>query len=160
MTLREPHLLVLLLWLAAWGGSLPAQNQKTITLQILDSRTARPLEASNFLVRINHQTTDHADWVRQPEGGAAKLTLPTGAQIVSIHATYDSAMLIYANCDSVHDGKEPQEHWYSVAEVLASGVTAPNGCGRKTKTPKPGEFIFFARKRNFSEQLREDYSAP
>ncbi len=137
-----------------------AQNERTITIRILDARTARPIVTSNFLVQINHMETIHADWVQSAESGPGKLTLPANATVISIHATYDSAMRTYVNCDSVGKKEGPGEHWYAVSAILASGVVAPNGCSRMTETAKPGEFIFFVRKENWRETMNGDYSPP
>ncbi len=154
-----------LLCLAALLGSAGAQPDKTITLRMLDSKTGLLIATSNFLVRINHQQEVHADWVKQSEDGTGSLTLPANAEVVSIHATYDSAMLIYANCDADKDHASADhaaspEHWYPVADILAKGIAAPNGCVGK-KVPdrlqvivKPGEFVFFVRPLNAREQFR------
>jgi hypothetical protein len=136
-----------------------AQTGKTITIRILEGKTARPIAVSNFLVRINHQKTLHGDWVRLNENGSGKLTVPGDADVVSIHATYDSSMQMYVNCDSMQEKRNPQEQWYAVSTILASGVVAPNGCSRMTETAQPGEFVFFVRKQSWREQMRE-YSSP
>jgi hypothetical protein len=135
-----------------------AQTGKTIIIRILDSKTARPVAATNFLVRINHQKTIHADWVTQNENRTATLTVPADATVVSIQATYDSAMQIFVNCDSMQDMRNPQSQWYSVSTILTSGVVAPNGCGKMKETAQPGEFIFFVRRANFRERTQDDYS--
>jgi hypothetical protein len=116
--------------------------------------------ASGFLVRINRQDTVHADWVKISEDGPVKLTLPADATVVSIRATYDSAMSTYANCDSAREKQNPVVHWYDVSAILNSGVVAPNGCGKMTETAKPGEFVFFVRKENWREKMKGDYSPP
>ena len=141
---------------AAWlTPTEHAQTGKIITIRILDSKTARPIVPSNFLVRINHQPTLHGDWVRVNENGSGKLTLPGEADVVSIHATYDSSMQMYVNCDSIQEKQNPQEQWYAVSTILAAGVVAPNGCSKMTETARPGEFVFFVRKASWREQMRE-----
>jgi hypothetical protein len=136
-----------------------AQTGKTITIRILDSKTARPIVPSNFLVRINHQPALHGEWVRVNENGSGKLTVPGDADVVSIHATYDSSMQMYVNCDSMQEKQNPQEHWYAVSAILTEGVVAPNGCSKMTETAQPGEFVFFVRRQTWREQMRE-YSSP
>ena len=134
-----------------------AQTSHTITIRILDSKTARPVVPTNFLVRINHQKTVHADWVVLNEDRTATLTLPADATVVTMQATYDSAMQIYVNCDTMKDKQNPQAQWYPVSNILASGVVAPNACTNMKETAKPGEFIFFVRKANFRERTQEDF---
>jgi hypothetical protein len=80
--------------------------------------------------------------------------------MVLIRATYDSAMVTYANCDSAKEKQNPVPHWYDVSTILTSGVVAPNGCSKMTETAKPGEFVFFVRKENWREKMQGDYSPP
>lgn len=64
-------------------------------------------------------------------------------------------MDIYVNCDSSKE-KTPIAHWYAIANILTSGVVAPDNCGKlklKTKvTAQPGEFVFFVRKESMTEK--------
>jgi hypothetical protein len=152
--------------LAASCGSLNAQTEKTITIRMLDSKSGLLIASSHFLVRINHQEASHGDWVHQNEDGTGKLTLPPDADVISIHATYESATLIYANCDADKDRGSAEhaaspDRWYSIATILESGIVAPNGCvGKKVPDKlqifaKPGEFVFFVRPLNSMERMRE-----
>lgn len=147
---------------------LSAQAAKTITVRMLDSRSGKLISTSDFLVQINHQKEQHANWVTVNEDGTGKLALPPEATEISVHGMYDSSMSIYVNCDS-EKGKgilENQgllqttvlpDHWYSIADILASGIVADNGCLKKKEADKqkveakPGEFVFFVRKRNWRE---------
>jgi hypothetical protein len=151
---------------------LSAQAVKTVTLRMIEGRTGRLIATSDFLVQINHQQEQHANWVTQNEDGTGKLTLPPEATEISIHGLYDSSMSIYVNCDG-QKGKgilEEQglketpvspDHWYSIADILASGIVAPNGCVKKKDaekqkfTAKPGEFVFFVRKKNWREDSED-----
>ena len=166
MDQRIRRVFFLLSCLAAACSAGRAQTQNTITVRMIDIRTGMLIPTSNFLVRINHQQTDHGDWVKQNEDGTGNLTLPVDAEVVSIHATYDSATLIYANCDADKDRgsaeKAPaKDHWYPIAEILAKGVAAPNDCiGKKVPeklqvVAKPGEFVFFVRPLNARERFKE-----
>ena len=134
------HLFLLLLCLAALCGPARAQTDKTITIRMLDSKTGLLISTSNFLVRINHLEQVHGNWVKQNEDGTGRLTLPADAEVVSIRATYDSATLTYVNCDADKDRGSADhaaspDHWYPVADILTSGVVAPNGCVGK-KVPR------------------------
>jgi hypothetical protein len=157
-------LLCLCLAASACFGTVSAQTEKTIIVRMIDSRTGILIASSNYLVRINHLKEEHGDWIVKNEDGSGKLTLPADAEEISIHATYDSATMIYANCDAEkdHGSSEKaasQEHWYPVATILASGVVAPNGCvGKKVPeklqvVAKPGEFVFFVRPLNPRERF-------
>jgi hypothetical protein len=149
--------------MAAFCASLCAQTQNTITVRILDAKTGHLVENSNLLVRADHQEAVHADWARQKEDGTAELKLPPEAVLLSIHATYDSSMETYVNCDSANEKRNPADRWYKVSEILASGLVAPNACGNPQEAAKikviakPGEFVFFVRKANWREQM-QDYA--
>jgi hypothetical protein len=142
-------------------GSLLAQTGKTITLRMLEAKTGRLIATSHFLVRLDHEKTVHADWVVQNEDGTGKLTVPRGASVLSIQATYDSAMRIFVNCDSDIGEAEPSVRWYAFSEILTTGIVAANRCGtpkavaRLRIVPRPGEFVFFVRKQNVWEEARE-----
>jgi len=155
MDQRTRRVFIFLVCLAAAFGTARAQTPNTITVRMIDIRTGMLIPTSNFLIRINHQQTEHGDWAKQNEDGTGILTLSADAEVVSIHATYDSATLVYANCDADKD------HWYPVAEILAKGIVAPNDCiGKKVPeklqvVAKPGEFVFFVRLLSARERFRE-----
>jgi hypothetical protein len=148
------------------GGLLRAQDQKTITIRMLDSKTGLLIPSSSYLVRINHQQEVHGAWVVQSDDGTGKLTLPAEADTLLVHATYEYATQVYVNCDTDKDHGSSEhapglDHWYPVAQILASGVAAPNDCAGK-KIPerlqvvaKPGEFVFFVRHPNTMERFKE-----
>jgi len=155
---------LLIVCLATFCGSVCAQAGKTITVRMIDTRTGILIASSNFLVRINHQQEEHGNWVEKNEDGTGNLTLPANAEVVSIHATYESATLIYANCDADKDHGSADhapspDHWYPIADILSKGVVAPNGCiGKKVPeklqvVAKPGEFVFFVRPLNSRERF-------
>jgi hypothetical protein len=150
-------------------AGVPAQTGNTITVRMLEGRTGRLVMTTDFLVQINHQQEQHANWVTLNEDGSGKLTLPPGATDISIHGKYDSSMSVYVNCD-MEKGKGILENqgllesavapdrWYPVTDILNSGVVAPNGClskkdaAKQKIAPKPGEFVFFVRKKNWREE--------
>jgi len=163
---RASRVFLLFVCLAAFCGAVLAQTARTVTIRMLDARTGLLIASSNYLVRVNHLKTEHGDWVQKNEDGTGNLTLSADADVLAVHATYDSATHIYANCDADKDhgsaDRAPSpDRWYSVANILASGVVAPNNCVGK-KIPerlqviaKPGEFVFFVRELNSMEKFRE-----
>ncbi len=158
MVQRTFRAVLSLVCMAALCGSLHAQAPKTITVRVLDAKTGQPVADSNLLVRINELDAMHNDWVRQNDDGTASVKIPAGASVLSVQATYDNSMEIYINCDAGKQKNTSTMHWYSVTEILTSGVVAPNECGKEKDvdkiraTAKPGEFVFFVRKRNWREQ--------
>lgn len=147
-------------------ASAQSPTPKTITVRMLDSKTGTLIATSNFLVRVNHLEAVHGDWARQNDDGTGKITLPSDAALLSIHATYESATLTYVNCDANKERASAEhaaspDHWYAVDAILSSGVVAPNGCAGKKISEKlqvvanPGEFVFFVRRMNSLERFHE-----
>jgi len=160
------RVVLLLACVAVFCGSLCAQTERIVTIRMLNSKTGNLIATSDFLVRIDHGQTAHGNWVVKNEDGTGKLTVPDSATVLSIRATYDSNTLTYANCDADKDlGSSDRapglDRWYKIADIVASGVVAPNGCGGKKVVEKfqvvakPGEFVFFVRKMSAREQARE-----
>lgn len=162
---RGSHrLLFLLLGMAAFSGAVWAQavaaratSDGKITVRMLDAKTGRLIPTSDFLIRVDHEDEmhAHANWVTQNEDGTGALTLPANAIIVSVQGKYNSSTEIYVNCDSVEKNTLPVLHWYTIAEILKTGIVAPNQCSKLKDIAKPGEFVLFVRKLNFREQYRD-----
>lgn len=144
--------------MVALSGLLPAQtaqSTKIITVKMLDAKTGALIATSDFLIRVDHTQELHGNWVQLNDDGSGKVTLPGDAALVAFEAKYNEDTVIYVNCDSVRDKPAPLPHWYAISTILTSGVAAPNGCSKHTAVAKPGEFVFFVRKQNWQEQLKE-----
>jgi hypothetical protein len=165
MNRRTYRVLALLACMAAFCGSLSAQAWQVIIVRMLDSKTGKLIQTSDFLVRVDHDSTVHANWVTQNEDGTGKLTVPKDASLLAIQGKYDSSTQIYINCDSAAEKENPSDHWYAVSTILTSGIVAPNGCVKPSDAAKikpvakPGEFVFFVRKHNWREQMDDDFSS-
>ena len=145
---------IALLCAAALSAGLHAQTVNTIQIRLLDGKTGLPVKASNYMVRIDHHDTAHNEWVQIKDDGIVLATLPPDAHEVAIKATYDMSMQTYVNCDVAKESDKERDIWYPIAQILKSGVVAPNECSQTHYTAKPGEFVFFVRKRNWVEQLK------
>jgi hypothetical protein len=156
MVRRTLGILTLLLSVAALSGSLSAQTGKIVTVRVLDSRTGQLIATPDYLVRINHEQTVHANWVTKNEDGTGKMIVPENATVLAVQARFDMGMSIFLNCDNAKDKQNPVARWYAVSDILSAGVAAPNGCGKRTAIAKPGEFVFFVRKESWREQLKDD----
>lgn len=147
---------------AALLGSLNAQTANTITVLMLDGKTGKPIIPSNLLVRVNHLDAVHNEWLRLADDGLGTVTLPKSASLLSIQGTYESSMEIYVNCDAAMQKDVHTLHWYSISDILAKGVNAPNECyedkyQESTRADtKPGVFVFYVRKNNWHE-VPEDF---
>jgi hypothetical protein len=171
--------LLLPVLLVALCGALPAQDTKTIMIRVLDGKTGKAIMGTGFMVRIDHQSNSHGDWVKQNEDATAVLTIPADARALSMHVAYDNSLEIYVNCDAEETKDTPGDLWYPVADIMSSGIVAPNGCTKSKVTEtlrhlekrsesdknkeaerlapsaKPGEFILFVRERNWKERAKD-----
>jgi hypothetical protein len=135
-------------------ASLHAQDAKLITVQLRDGKSGAPITPSNFLLRIDHSETVHSEWVKIYDNGTVLIRVPDDAKDVSLQATYDSGMSTYINCDVAKQKDKERESWYPIDLILKAGVVAPNECGKTVYSAKAGEFVFFVRKRNALDKLR------
>jgi hypothetical protein len=133
--------------------ALNAQTPQTISIRLLDGRTGLPVKASNFLVRVDHNETLHPEWVKINDDGTVVVTLPADAKEVSVKATYGMGMDTFVNCDAAKESDKERNIWYPIAIILNAGVVAPDECAKTDFKAKPGEFIFFVRKRSWYDQL-------
>jgi hypothetical protein len=141
--------------MVALCGPMRAQTAITITVRMLDGRTGKLVATTGFMVRVNHEETVNANWVVQNEDGTGTLTVPQAASVLTIQGTYDSSTEVYINCDAASGKANTIDHWYTVSDILATGVVAPNGCGKQKAAAKPGEFVFYVRRQNWRELMKE-----
>lgn len=130
---------------------LLAQDSKTISVKLRDGKTGLPVKADNFLVRVDHHDTILNEAVQINDDGTVIVTVPPDATQISFKATYNSSMDIYINCDAAKQSDKERDIWYPIATILQSGVVAPNECGKTEYKAKPGEFVFFVRKRDWRD---------
>ncbi len=148
---------VALAFAAAVCSPLCAQTGKTITILMLDGKTGKPIIPSNFLVRIDHLDAVRNESVRINDDGLGTAAVPDSASFLSVQGTYDESMDTYVNCDAAMQKNVRTLHWYSIQEILTTGVNAPNECykGKFEETthlePKPGVFVFYVRKTSWHE---------
>jgi hypothetical protein len=142
---------------AAFCGPIPAQEAHTITVLMVDGKTGKPIVPSNFIVRFDHLNAIRNDAVTVDDEGVARVLVPAGATYLAVQGTYSNSIEIYVNCDAGMEKDITTLHWYSVAEILRTGVAMPNECykGKYAEatyvTPKPGMFVFSVRKNNWHE---------
>jgi len=135
-----------------------AQSGDTVTIRMLDSKTGLPIVAREFMVWLSEsssaQRSGHEPiWVHADSQGRGELQLPSGAHFIRVYATYGKANWGYVDCDAVKDRTQAQQ-WYSVTDILRTGVTAPNYCSAKKAEAKAGEFVFFVREMTFWEKMK------
>lgn len=147
--------LCLMLWMTLIFSAAYAQTNRTIEIRMLDSKTGKTIASSEFQVWINHAVGTNRQWVQPNKEGVGEMALPPNASVIAVHAQYGQAKFFYVNCDSIRDGGLHTDHWYPVAEILSSGIVAPNGCNKRIVIAKPGEFVFFVRPQHWWEEMRQ-----
>jgi hypothetical protein len=143
-----------LAWIIAVCACLHAQDVKTISVRLRDGRTGLPITPSNFLLRADHHDTIQNEWVKINDDGTTVLTVPGDVKEISLQATYESGMDTYINCDAAKQNDKERHIWYPIAVIMKAGVVAPNECGKTDYPAHPGEFVFFVRKRNALDRMR------
>ncbi len=151
----------LLFWIVMMSSALCAQTDRTIGIRMLDSKTGQPITTSELQVWVSTSLTPGQTggrpprWIRPDADGEGTMTLPPDPSLITVHAQYGKAGWGYVNCDRLEDRGPFREHWYSVSEILSTGIAAPNYCSKQKAIAKPGEFIFFVRPMSFWEKFRE-----
>jgi hypothetical protein len=136
-----------------------AQAGTTIAIRMLDGRTAHAIIPNNLLIRFDHNDDIHSETLHIDDQGVGTVTIPANAQFLSVQGTYNDGMEIFINCDAGMEKNLQALHWYSIADILSTGVIAPNECykGKYERNPrvplKPGEFDFFVRKTSVKDQI-------
>lgn len=136
-------------------AALHAQTANVIHIRLLDGKTGLPVRADNFMVRIDHHDTAHNEWVKINDDGTVTATLPADAKELSVKATYNMDMETYINCDAAKENDKERNIWYPIDVIMKSGMVAPNECSKTNYTAKPGEFIFFVKKRSWRDSPDE-----
>lgn len=147
-------------WIAGIAASalcatLAAQNtppaQKIITIIMVNGKSGKTMIPDNFVIRFNHLNAIRNETLTLNDDGTGKVKVPADATYLSVQGTYESSTNLYVNCDAGMEKDASTLHWYSVADILSSGVSAPNECykGKYAKSAAipmaPGEFIFYVR---------------
>jgi hypothetical protein len=149
----SPRTLVRLVWMIAFCACLQAQSVNTITVRLRDGKTGMTITPSNFLLRVDHHETVHNEWVKIGDDGMVTITVPDDAKELSLQATYDEGMSTYINCDIARQSDKERVIWYPIDLIMKSGVAAPNECSKTEYPVKPGEFVFFVRKRSALDRM-------
>jgi hypothetical protein len=129
---------------------------------MLDSKTGEAITSSEFQISfrglpdLSKITGLDPYWMEGGERhGILEIPFDPVATSFAVHSSYFPGHWSYVNCDCVKDRRPYPEHWYSIVDILKSGVVAPNRCTRRTAVAMPGEFVFFVREQSFWERMRE-----
>jgi len=91
-------------------------------------------------------------------GWPVQAAWPTGSERILVTGDYYVACQEYAKvvpnaAKPKFTGKIPP--LYPIKEILESGISASNTCGKFRAKPKPGELIFFVKPRSFWGKMRQ-----
>jgi hypothetical protein len=145
--------------LRAVHAQAESSSGAVITIRMFDGRTAHAIMPSNLLVRLDHNDDIHSETLHLDDQGIGTVTVPADAKFLSVQGTYSNGMEIFINCDAGMEKNLNALHWYAIADILSTGLIAPNECykGKYERDPrvplKPGEFDFFVRKISVKDQL-------
>ena len=116
-----------------------------------DGKTGKTITPDNFVIRFNHLNAIRNETLTLNDDGSGKVKFPANATFISVQGTYHNSIDLYVNCDAGMEKDTSTIHWYSVADILSTGLAAPNECykGKYSKSAAipavPGEFIFYVR---------------
>jgi hypothetical protein len=129
----------------------PTVPQPSIIIRMLDSRTGTPILSEELRVYVDHASRTNSFYIKPNKLGETEFD--PESQNTAIVVRDETPPWGRINCDSNKDHTY-QQHWYSVADILKTGVVAPNRCNRRKATAKPGEFIFFVRNGSWWEKFK------
>jgi hypothetical protein len=133
----------------------------TVIIRILDGKTGEPIRPSNLLIRINHRDELFNEGLKLNDNYTSTAALPPNATLLSVEGSYDSSTEVYVNCDSDTGKDGGILMWYSIADILKTGIVTTNLCYRGkyqhklNVSPVPGEFVFFVRAHNWHEGITD-----
>jgi hypothetical protein len=154
--MRKTRALLPLACILTICACLHAQDTKTITVELRDGKTGLPITPSNLLLRVDHHDAIHTEWVKIGDTGGITVTVPDDAKEISLQATYGEGMDTYINCDVARQSDKERLVWYPIDVIMKTGAVTPNECSKTEYTAKPGEFVFFVRKRSAIDRLHNE----
>jgi hypothetical protein len=143
------------------SAPVAAQTGPTITIRILDSKTGDPINPSNLLIRVDHRDEPFNEGLKLNGSDPATAVLPPSATTLSVQGAYSSSMEVYINCDTDIGKDTGTLKWYSIADIVKTGIVTQNLCykgkyqHRLNISPVPGEFLFFVRTHNWHEKITD-----
>jgi hypothetical protein len=140
---------------AAFSLSINAQQAKPaepiITIIMANGKTGKTIIPDNFVIRFNHLNAIRNETLLLNDDGSGTVKVPAGATFIAVQGSYHNSVDLYMNCDAGMEKDTSTIHWYSIADIISTGIAAPNECykGKYAKTAAipvlPGEFIFYVR---------------
>lgn len=140
---------------------VPAPPPVKITIRILDSKTGAPIKPTNLIIHIDHKDEPYNEGLKLNDDYTSTALVPADAKVLSVEGAYASSMESYVNCDTDTGKDGGALKWYSIADILKTGLVTSNLCFRGKYQNKlkvstvPGEFVFFVRTHNWHDGLAD-----
>ena len=125
--------------------SSPGIMAESILIHVVDGRNGHPIPDEKLQM-----------WINSQRGSAFSLTTDRQG-FTKVEIPLDATLLIFANLyvDCRYFKQTgPVRPAYVVSDILLSGVSAANACGKLKMTPTPGELIFFVRPEHWWEGMK------
>lgn len=157
-------------WIIVNAYSAPYISAQGIHIKVLDGRNGKPVSGECVNVWIGQDAASSL-LVPTDKSGVALVHLTTKSTELNAHQSGKACggwgviepTLMYADTIGITSGSympcEPHPAnsprlSFSVQEVLRSGATTTNTCGKIEGHPQPGELIFFVRPLRWWEKLK------
>lgn len=148
-----------ILWIVRWIGliaiivqagllSTMAQDNK-VTIQVLNGKNGKPIVNQHLLIfeggsqEEARRHKSHIELRTDAEGKATFSPEPT-----------DNYIQVWVDWHILCQ-KKPNVNVYSMADIINSGLTTGNSCGRIERPVIPKEFLIFARPAHFWEKMSQ-----
>jgi hypothetical protein len=122
---------------------------KTLVIHVLDGKSGKPISNEHLIVFEGVSAEEvgkernHID-LRTNAAGIAVLPIKEPS-LAQIQVWVDFHVL----CQ-----KEPNARSYEVEDIMKTGTSMPNNCGKALARPEPGQFFVFVRRPGFWEKMR------
>ena len=133
--------------LAAQGAA--AGQDTRIVIRAVDGRNGKPLGSQRLLVfaggspEVAKQHNNEFELSTDKDGVATITGMPGTVRWIQVWMDW------HILCQS-----DPNNKSFSVAEILARGLSTPNSCGSVAQDSKPGELVVFARPAHWWEKMK------
>lgn len=155
---------------SSWGSTV---NPQTIRIKLLNGKNGHPLTSKCVNVWVGSERKDAMALPTNQDGVASLELTQNDAQIDTQHTWKACGLFglvnpilkysdqIKINASYVSCEPRPADFsWlaikaFATKEVIQSGVTTANTCGRAKAPPEAGEIILFVRRLSFWEKMKE-----
>jgi len=144
---------ILLASIVVGVGSAASQNtaNQNIVLHVLNGKNGKPISREHLLIYLGTS----ADDVRLGKKLVNLETDDSGLATLSLGSNPESLIKVWVDHFKTLCQKDsPNKTNFSIQEILKTGLSTPNNCGKVKANPTPKHFFVFVRSYSFWEKLR------